>query len=63
MMQENSGFTALELATTIASVTVIAALLMPSDIRQNKTRRLVRCRGQFDLGPRNGKSKDIECIF
>ena len=40
MMPKNSGFTALELATTIAIVAVIAALAMPPYLRWNRTRRL-----------------------
>ena len=40
MMKKNSGFTALELATTIAIVVVIAALIMPPYLRWNRTRRL-----------------------
>jgi prepilin-type N-terminal cleavage/methylation domain-containing protein len=40
MMQKKSGFTALELATTIAIVAVIAALIMPPYIKWNRTRRL-----------------------
>jgi prepilin-type N-terminal cleavage/methylation domain-containing protein len=40
MMQKNSGFTALELATTVAIVAVIAALMMPPYLRWNRTRRL-----------------------
>lgn len=40
MMKKNSGFTALELATTIAILAVIAALVMPPYLRWNRTRRL-----------------------
>jgi prepilin-type N-terminal cleavage/methylation domain-containing protein len=40
MMRKNSGFTALELATTIAILAVIAALAMPPYLRWNRTRRL-----------------------
>ena len=40
MIRKNSGFTALELATTIAIVAVIAALAMPPYLRWNRTRRL-----------------------
>ncbi len=40
MMGKNSGFTALELATTIAIVAVIAALIMPPYLRWNRARRL-----------------------
>ena len=39
-MRKNSGFTALELATTIAILAVIAALAMPPYLRWNRTRRL-----------------------
>ena len=40
MMRKNSGLTALELATTIAIVAVIAALIMPPYLKWNRTRRL-----------------------
>lgn len=40
MIRKNSGFTALELATTIAIVAVIAALVMPPYLRWNRARRL-----------------------
>ena len=40
MMRKNSGFTALELATTIAILAVIAALTLPPYLRWNRTRRL-----------------------
>ncbi|MGD2038625.1 MAG: prepilin-type N-terminal cleavage/methylation domain-containing protein [Desulfobacterales bacterium] len=40
MMQKDSGFTALELATTIAIVAVIAALIMPPCIKWKRSRRL-----------------------
>lgn len=40
MLQKNSGFTALELATTIAIVAVIAALVMPPYLRWNRAHRL-----------------------
>jgi len=40
MMRKNTGFTALELATTIAIIAVIAALAMPPYIRWNRTRRV-----------------------
>jgi prepilin-type N-terminal cleavage/methylation domain-containing protein len=40
MIRKKSGFTALELATTIAIVAVIAALTMPPYLRWNRTRRL-----------------------
>jgi type IV fimbrial biogenesis protein FimT len=40
MLQKNSGITALELATTIAIVAVIAALVMPPYLSWNRTRRL-----------------------
>ncbi len=39
-MQRNSGLTALELATTIAIVAVIAALVMPPYLKWNRARRL-----------------------
>ena len=39
-MRKNSGLTALELATTIAIVAVIAALVMPPYVRWNRARRL-----------------------
>ncbi len=39
-MQKNSGLTALELATTIAIVAVIAALVMPPYLKWNRARRL-----------------------
>ena len=38
--EKNSGFTALELATTIAIVAVIAALIMPPYLKWNRSRRL-----------------------
>lgn len=40
MLRKNSGFTALELATTIAIVAVIAALVMPPYLRWNRAHRL-----------------------
>ena len=40
MLRKNSGFTALELATTIAIVAVIAALVMPPYLRWNRARRI-----------------------
>jgi Tfp pilus assembly protein FimT len=40
MNRNNSGITALELATTIAIVAVIAALIMPPYLKWNRTRRL-----------------------
>ncbi len=40
MMKRNSGITALELATTIAVVAVIAALVMPPYLKWNRARRL-----------------------
>jgi len=40
MMRKNSGFTALELATTIAILAVIAAMVMPPYLRWNRARRL-----------------------
>ena len=40
MMRKNSGFTALELATTIAIIAVVSALAMPPYLRWNRTRRL-----------------------
>jgi Tfp pilus assembly protein FimT len=40
MIRNNSGITALELATTIAIVAVIAALIMPPYLKWNRTRRL-----------------------
>jgi len=40
MMKKNSGFSALELATTIAILAVIAALVMPPYLRWNRARRL-----------------------
>lgn len=40
MMRKNSGFTALELSTTIAILAVIAALAMPPYLRWNRARRL-----------------------
>jgi Tfp pilus assembly protein FimT len=40
MNRNNSGLTALELATTIAIVAVIAALIMPPYLKWNRTRRL-----------------------
>ncbi|MGD9058168.1 MAG: GspH/FimT family protein [Desulfobacterales bacterium] len=40
MNRRNSGFTALELATTIAIVAVIAALAMPPYLQWNRARRL-----------------------
>lgn len=40
MYRKNSGFTALELATTIAIVAVIAALVMPPYLKWNRARRL-----------------------
>jgi prepilin-type N-terminal cleavage/methylation domain-containing protein len=40
MLQKKSGFTALELATTIAIVAVIAALVMPPYLRWNRAHRL-----------------------
>ena len=40
MLRKNSGFTALELATTIAIVAVIAALVKPPYIRWNRAHRL-----------------------
>ena len=39
-MKKNSGLTALELATTIAIVAVIGALVMPPYLKWNRTRRL-----------------------
>jgi len=40
MIRKKSGFTTLELATTIAIVAVIAALTMPPYLRWNRARRL-----------------------
>jgi len=40
MLKKNSGFSALELATTIAILAVIAALIMPPYLRWNRARRL-----------------------
>ena len=40
MSRNNSGITALELATTIAIVAVIAALIMPPYLKWNRARRL-----------------------
>ena len=40
MIRKNSGFTALELATTIAIVAVIAALVMPPYLRWMRAHRL-----------------------
>ena len=40
MNRNNSGITALELATTIAIIAVIAALIMPPYLKWNRTRRL-----------------------
>lgn len=40
MKRNNSGITALELATTIAIVAVVAALIMPPYLKWNRTRRL-----------------------
>jgi Tfp pilus assembly protein FimT len=40
MNRNNSGITALELATTIAIVAVIAALIMPPYLKWNRERRL-----------------------
>lgn len=40
MIQKNAGFTALELATTIAILTMVAALIMPPYLRWNRARRL-----------------------
>ena len=40
MLRKNSGFSALELATTIAILAVIAALVMPPYLRWNRARRL-----------------------
>lgn len=40
MLQKNSGITALELATTIAIVAVIAALVMPPYLRWMRVHRL-----------------------
>lgn len=40
MNRKNSGFTALELATTIAIVAVVAALVMPPYLKWSRTRRL-----------------------
>jgi len=40
MTRKNSGITALELATTIAIVAVIAALIMPPYLKWNRARRL-----------------------
>ncbi len=40
MIHKNSGLTALELATTIAIVAVIAALVMPPYLKWNRARRL-----------------------
>jgi Tfp pilus assembly protein FimT len=40
MNRYNSGITALELATTIAIVAVIAALIMPPYLKWNRARRL-----------------------
>jgi prepilin-type N-terminal cleavage/methylation domain-containing protein len=40
MIRKNSGFSALELATTIAILAVIAALIMPPYLRWNRARRL-----------------------
>ena len=40
MLRKNSGITALELATTIAIVAVIAALIMPPYLKWNRERRL-----------------------
>ena len=40
MVKKNSGFSTLELATTIAILAVIAALVMPPYLRWNRTRRL-----------------------
>jgi type II secretory pathway pseudopilin PulG len=40
MNRNNSGITALELATTIAIIAVIAALIMPPYLKWNRERRL-----------------------
>ena len=40
MIRKNSGFTALELVTTIAIVTVVAAMVMPPYLKWNRARRL-----------------------
>jgi prepilin-type N-terminal cleavage/methylation domain-containing protein len=40
MNRKNSGFTALELATTIAIVAVVAALVMPPYLKWSRARRL-----------------------
>jgi type IV fimbrial biogenesis protein FimT len=40
MMPKNSGFTALELMTTIAIVAVIATFVMPPYLKWNRNRRL-----------------------
>ena len=40
MLRKNSGITALELATTIAIVAVIAALAMPPYLKWNQARKL-----------------------
>ena len=40
MYRKNAGLTALELATTIAIVAVIAALVMPPYLKWNRARRL-----------------------
>ncbi len=40
MIRKDSGLTALELATTIAIIAVIAALVMPPYLRWNRARRL-----------------------
>ena len=40
MVKKNSGFSTLELATTIAILAVIAALVMPPYLRWNRARRL-----------------------
>lgn len=40
MLHKNSGITALELATTVAIVAVIAALIMPPYLRWNRAHKL-----------------------
>jgi len=40
MIRKNAGFSALELATTIAIMTTIAALIMPPYLKWNRARRL-----------------------